>query len=109
MAFGSTLAMETGKRPRRVVPPRGANYTEGRRFARMTPRLCEVAKLVAEGMRNKEIGERLRVGESTVKVYVSEIFTLTGTKSRVALANWCERQFGNRPVASEEVRMGAFE
>lgn len=109
MAFGSTLAMETGRRPRRVVPPRGANYTEGRRFSRMTPRLCEVAKLVAEGMRNKEIGERLGVGESTVKVYVSEIFTLTGTKSRVALANWCEHQFGNRLTVTEEVRMGAFE
>jgi DNA-binding NarL/FixJ family response regulator len=48
----------------------------------------EIIDLVAQGLTNQEIGERLMISKRTVDNHVSNVFTKTGAKNRVALLNW---------------------
>lgn len=53
--------------------------------ALLTPREQDVVRLVAEGMRNQEIGEALSLGENTVRNYIFRVFEKLGLSSRVEL------------------------
>jgi DNA-binding NarL/FixJ family response regulator len=48
----------------------------------LTPREVEVLGLIGEGLSNREIGERLVLGQATVKTHVNRIFAKIGTQSR---------------------------
>ena len=48
----------------------------------ITPREMEILGLVAEGMSNREIAERLFVSENTVKTHCSRAFDKLGAKRR---------------------------
>jgi DNA-binding NarL/FixJ family response regulator len=48
----------------------------------LTPREKEVLSLVSEGLRNKDIGQRLFISEVTVKVHVRNIMRKLGARSR---------------------------
>jgi DNA-binding NarL/FixJ family response regulator len=48
----------------------------------LTPREAEVLTLIGEGLSNREIGERLVLGQATVKTHVNRIFAKTGVQSR---------------------------
>jgi len=48
----------------------------------------ELIDLGAQGLTNQEIGERLMISKRTVDNHVSNVFTKTGAKNRVALLNW---------------------
>jgi DNA-binding CsgD family transcriptional regulator len=48
----------------------------------ITPREMEILRLVAEGMSNREIAERLFVSENTVKTHCSRAFDKLGAKRR---------------------------
>lgn len=50
--------------------------------ATLTPRETEVLRLVAEGLSNREIGERLFLGESTVKTHLLRTFEKLGVNDR---------------------------
>jgi DNA-binding CsgD family transcriptional regulator len=54
----------------------------------LSEREIEIIELVAEGLTNQEIAERLTISKRTVDNHVSNIFTKTGAKNRVALLNW---------------------
>ncbi len=59
--------------------------------AALTPREHEVAALVAEGLSNGEIGERLFIARKTVSVHVSNILAKLGVRSRSGIAAWVVR------------------
>jgi DNA-binding NarL/FixJ family response regulator len=48
----------------------------------LTPREIEVLALIGEGLSNREIGERLFLGQATVKTHVNRIFAKIGAQSR---------------------------
>jgi DNA-binding CsgD family transcriptional regulator len=49
----------------------------------LTPREHEILGLIAEGLSNREIGERLFVSENTVKTHSSRLFDKLEVKRRV--------------------------
>ncbi len=49
----------------------------------VTPREHEILGLIAEGLSNREIGERLFVSENTVKTHSSRLFDKLGVNRRV--------------------------
>jgi DNA-binding CsgD family transcriptional regulator len=55
-------------------------------WASLTPTELQVARLVAEGLRNDAIAQRLFIAPGTVKVHLSHIFTKLGITTRAELA-----------------------
>jgi len=53
---------------------------------RLSKREREVAALVARGMSNKELAEKLFISVRTVKAHLTAIFSKTGMRDRLALA-----------------------
>jgi DNA-binding CsgD family transcriptional regulator len=51
-------------------------------------RELEIIELLATGQTNQEIASQLMISKRTVDNHVSNIFTKTGAKNRVALLNW---------------------
>jgi non-specific serine/threonine protein kinase len=58
----------------------------------LTRREREVASLVAQGLSNRQIGERLVIGERTVESHVSHMLTRLDLPSRARLAAWAVEQ-----------------
>lgn len=52
----------------------------------LTPRETQVLALLAQGLGNAEIADRLHVGITTVKTHVTNLMTKTGTANRIQLA-----------------------
>jgi NarL family two-component system response regulator LiaR len=48
----------------------------------ITPRELEILELIASGMSNREIAEKLFVSENTVKTHSSRVFDKLGAKRR---------------------------
>lgn len=63
------------RRPGGPVPPE----------ATLTPREREVVRLVAEGLRNKEVAERLAISEGTVKIHLHNVYDKLGVDGRLEL------------------------
>jgi ATP/maltotriose-dependent transcriptional regulator MalT len=49
----------------------------------LTPREHEILRLIAEGLSNREIGERAFIAENTVKTHSSRLFGKLGVSRRV--------------------------
>jgi non-specific serine/threonine protein kinase len=60
------------------VPPSGG----------LTCREREIAALVARGLSNREIAERMVISKRTVDAHVEHIFSKLGISSRIQLTNW---------------------
>ena len=57
-----------------------------RRVFGLTPREIEIVRMVVSGLTNKQIGEKLAIGENTVKSHLTHIFNKVGASSRIELA-----------------------
>ena len=52
----------------------------------LTPREVEIVKMVAVGLRNKQIAEKLTITEGTVKIHLHSIYQKLGISDRVELS-----------------------
>ena len=62
------------------------------RFAVLTPREIEIARLIGQGASNKGIARQLSITERTVKAHLTMIFRKTGVEDRVKLALMVSRR-----------------
>ena len=67
------------------VPESGPFVVDAEKLKELgiTPREHEILGLIAEGLSNREIGERLFVSENTVKTHSSRVFDKLGVNRRV--------------------------
>jgi ATP/maltotriose-dependent transcriptional regulator MalT len=75
LALGETAQVATG----------GADHVESGPLAK---REVDVARLIAEGLSNKQIGARLFISEPTVATHVRNIMNKLGYNSRAQIAGW---------------------
>ena len=66
------------------APPSEPFAPDASRLARLgiTPRELEILELIASGLSNREIAERLFVSENTVKTHASRLFDKLGARRR---------------------------
>ena len=57
-------------------------------FSALTPREMEVTRMVADGLRNKEIAVRLAISEATVKFHLHSIYEKLSIDGRYALISY---------------------
>jgi DNA-binding NarL/FixJ family response regulator len=74
------------KAARQAPPPRPATLPDG-----LTEREAEVLILIAAGLSNADIAERLFVAEATVKTHVNRIFAKTSSRDRAQAAAYAHR------------------
>ncbi|MEU9835666.1 AAA family ATPase [Streptosporangium sp. NPDC048047] len=88
-AAGSGAGATGGREPRDGARGRAS---AGPRPGALTGREREVLSLVAEGLANREIGERLFIAQKTVSVHVSNILGKLGVSSRTQAAAVARRE-----------------
>ena len=77
---------------------RAADYALGKQDAAtsdagpLSRREIEVAKLVAGGMTNREVGERLFISDRTAEGHLEKIRNKLGVRSRTEVAAWVAEQ-----------------
>jgi predicted ATPase/DNA-binding CsgD family transcriptional regulator len=79
------LAVAKGEAP---AGPRTSAAEPGAGVKALTRREREVAELVADGLGNREIAERLYLSKRTVDSHVEHVFTKLGFSSRAQLTAW---------------------
>ena len=65
-----------------------AAYPDDASMAPLGKRQTDVARLVADGLSNKQIGARLFISERTVDSHVRNILNKLGFSSRTQIAGW---------------------
>jgi DNA-binding CsgD family transcriptional regulator len=60
----------------------------------LSPRELEVARLVGQGLTNKQIGQNLYVSERTAENHVQHILTKLGLRNRSQIAAWASGEHG---------------
>ena len=83
MSLSAALAVAKGEAP--AAPPAAA---PGTAVKPLTRREKEIAGLVADGLGNREIAERLFLSKRTVDSHLEHIFTKRGLSSRAELTAW---------------------
>jgi non-specific serine/threonine protein kinase len=82
-------------RPAVAAEPRASG------FELLTRREREVAMLVADGLSNRDLAERLAISPGTARIHVERILSKLGLTSRVQIARWVLR--GATPTHDEAV------
>jgi DNA-binding NarL/FixJ family response regulator len=65
--------------------------SEAAAIAKLTRREREVINLVAEGLKNTEIAERLFISRATVRTHLTSVFVKLGVSGRVKLIIYAYR------------------
>ncbi len=79
--LAAALQQEVVGRPPELAPGEAATKT-------LSPREWDVLRLLADGMKNREIGETLFVTENTVKTHIRGILTKLSLKNRTQAATF---------------------
>lgn len=77
---------------------RSGNEDPAPELADLTPQERRILELVAEGMTNRQIGERLCLAEKTVKNYMSNVLSKLGLSRRTQAAVYAQRVLGKADV-----------
>jgi DNA-binding CsgD family transcriptional regulator len=85
-AWGEGLALDLTHAVAYARRARGERTRPRHGWASLTPTEQHVVELVAEGLTNPEIAERLLMGRGTVKTHLEHIFAKTGLRNRAELA-----------------------
>ena len=80
-------------------PPRRAPAAPGEPQSGLTRRQLEIARLVADGLSNKQIAARLFLSERTVETHITNILNRLGLASRVQLSRWMADTAASRSAA----------
>lgn len=64
----------------------------------LTPREREITALVARGLSNRDIAERLVISKRTVDAHINHVFTKLGVCSRVQLTLWLRNRMAAGPA-----------
>jgi non-specific serine/threonine protein kinase len=86
LAFDDAIAYALQQKPQAEPPPANTDTTT------LTRRQREVADLVAEGLTNKEIADRLVISPRTADTHVEHILTKLGFTTRTQIATWAIQQ-----------------
>jgi len=70
---------------------RGTNDRPESGWSSLTPTELDIARMVAEGLTNPEVGQRLFISRSTVKTHLSHIYRKLNITSRTELASIVSR------------------
>ncbi len=100
-AEGATLALDDAVRLALGGPGTPAGAGPGPAGpGPLSEREVQVARLVAEGLSNLEIGRRLFISQATVARHVANIFLKLGLRGRAQLAAWAAGQALPAPAAA---------
>jgi DNA-binding CsgD family transcriptional regulator len=94
--LGSTPILERAEELGRLARARGGELEA---WHPLTAREFEVAKLIAQGLTNAEIGEAIFVSPKTVSAHVEHMLAKLGVARRTEIAAWIATVLG--PVAPE--------
>jgi DNA-binding CsgD family transcriptional regulator len=75
-----------------VAPPAATAPARESASDALTAREREIASLMADGLSNHDIAEKLVISEGTVEVHVKHILGKLGFRSRAQVAGWIARQ-----------------
>ncbi|MGO1287034.1 MAG: response regulator transcription factor [Cellulosimicrobium funkei] len=78
-----------------AAPGAAGRREAAQQVATLTERELDVARLVAQGLSNPEIAQRLYVSEATVKTHLSAASAKLGVTNRVQLAVLVSQSVGN--------------
>lgn len=87
-ALDATAAVAVSRRTR------GATRATGQRWGEPHPDRAGVCALVAEGLTNERVGERLLMTAGTVRTHLGSVFGRLGVASRTQLAAAWSRRAG---------------
>jgi DNA-binding NarL/FixJ family response regulator len=76
----SAAAPSAGPAPSATMPPDGLTHRE-----------VEILGLIAQGLTNPEIAQRLFLSNHTIKTHINRIFAKTGSRDRVAAIAYAQR------------------
>jgi DNA-binding NarL/FixJ family response regulator len=58
----------------------------------LTPRELEIVRMIAQGLRNREIGQRLAISEGTVKIHLHNTYEKLGVDGRLELLLYAQEK-----------------
>lgn len=87
-----TRALEESLVGRAVERMSKASESERELAALLSPRETEVVRMVAQGLRNKEIADQLALTEGTVKSYLHTIYEKLDVRGRVELTLYAQER-----------------
>jgi DNA-binding NarL/FixJ family response regulator len=58
----------------------------------LTPREIEIVRMIAQGLRNRVIAERLSISEGTVKIHLHNVYEKLGIDGRLELMLYAQEK-----------------
>ncbi|MGA3132164.1 MAG: response regulator transcription factor [Terracidiphilus sp.] len=77
---------------KQVLSRRKVPDGDEQRIATLTPRECEVIELICEGLRNKEISDRLHISMATVSHHLTSVYSKLGVSDRTSLVIYAAKR-----------------